>query len=347
MKTKSSIAIIPLLGFLLACSSHKKEVPKTQDNNVISIKTTRVQKTSESMPVVVSGLVASATEARLSFKTGGIIDRIYVEEGDYVQKGQLLATLKLTEIKAQVNQAEEAFQKAERDLKRVQNLYKDSVASLEQLQNATTGYNVSLQNAEIARFNLSYSEIRATTAGKVVRKLMNEGELTSPGNPVFFINATGPNDWEIKVGVADKDWARLKIGDKGTATLDAFPNEIFPVKVNNLAQGADPMTGLYQLELKINAKGKNLATGLFASVNLEPSQSSSYLSIPIEAIVEGNGNQAFVFVPENNKAKKLPIKVAFIKDDQVLISEGLTEGQEIISAGSAYLGDGVSVQVNP
>ncbi|MBY0425973.1 MAG: biotin/lipoyl-binding protein, partial [Cytophagales bacterium] len=140
MKKNTSLVLIPFLGLVLftACSSHKKEAPAVQENTVVSVKTSIVQKENTQLPVVASGLVASSTEARLSFKTGGIIDKIYVEEGDYVKKGQLLATLKLNEIKAQVAQAEEALQKADRDLKRVTNLYKDSVASLEQLQNVTT-----------------------------------------------------------------------------------------------------------------------------------------------------------------------------------------------------------------
>src|ERR1041384_1687355 len=76
-----------------------------------------------------SGLIASNAEARLSFKIGGIVSRIYVKEGDHVAKGQLLATLDLTEIDAQVQQASQNLEKSKRDEGRISNLYRDTVAS--------------------------------------------------------------------------------------------------------------------------------------------------------------------------------------------------------------------------
>ncbi|MDV7400678.1 hypothetical protein RZS08_55190, partial [Arthrospira platensis SPKY1] len=99
--------------------------------------------------------------------------------------------LDLTEIEAQVRQAKEGLDKARRDLQRAQNLYADSIATLEQVQNATTAVEVATQSVEIAEFNRQFSEIRAPFAGKVVAKLLNEGEVTGPGTPVFYLIATG------------------------------------------------------------------------------------------------------------------------------------------------------------
>ena len=122
-------------------------------------------------------------------------------------RGQLLARLNLTEIDAQVGQARNAFEKAERDFKRVSNLYRDSAATLEQFQNAQTGFQLAEQALQIAGFNQRYSSIYATESGRVLRKLMNEGELVGPGQPVYVINSTRPGDWVIRIGVADRDWA--------------------------------------------------------------------------------------------------------------------------------------------
>ena len=86
------------------------------DIPVVPVKLTPVSTVVRAEPIVASGLVSSAKEARLSFKVGGIINQMFVEEGQSVRKGQLLATLNLTEIDAQVNQAQLANEKAERDL---------------------------------------------------------------------------------------------------------------------------------------------------------------------------------------------------------------------------------------
>ncbi len=86
---------------------------------------------------------------KLSFKIGGIIKNIFVDEGQRVYKAQKLTELDLSEIKAQVNQAQSAFEKAKRDLERMKRLYADNVVTLEQLQNAETGFEIVKSNLKI------------------------------------------------------------------------------------------------------------------------------------------------------------------------------------------------------
>jgi RND family efflux transporter MFP subunit len=345
---KSLAAVLVLLALVVtffACTRKQTKKETALDSTEISVKTVKVTAKKVTDPVVSSGFISSTKEARLSFKTGGVIERIYVEEGQTVRKGQLLATLNLTEINSMVEQAKQGVDKSQRDFDRAKNLYKDTVASLEQLQNATTGLSIAQQQYQTAKFNQSYSEIRATTDGKIVRKLMNEGEIVSPGLPVFFMNAVGANDWVVKVGVADKDWARLKIGNTALIRIDAYNDEVFNATVSLLAQAPDPTSGLYQVELKLANTGKSIATGLFAKAEIKPSDDGTYISAPVDAVVEGNGKEAFVFVAENGKAHRLPVRVAFIRDGQILISSGINDGTDIITDGSAYLTEGVAVKV--
>jgi len=118
-----------------------------------------------SLPVRSIGIVATSEEIRLSFKTGGIIAHAYVNEGQSVKAGQLLAELNLSEITAQVNQAENGYEKALRDFTRAKNLFADSVATLEQYQNAETGLNVAKSILDAAQFNLVHSRIKAPAMG--------------------------------------------------------------------------------------------------------------------------------------------------------------------------------------
>lgn len=344
MKTRSIIQItltitVAMVLFFMACS--KKDAPEEalppSTLEEIPVKVTTVEQSTSSEAVTATGSVESDSEARLSFKTGGVIDRILVDEGTSVKKGQLLAKLNFTEIQAQVTQAQEGVKKAERDLQRAQNLYRDSVATLEQVQNATTALNVAKENLQIAQFNLSYSEIRAPISGKILKKLMNEGELTSPGNPVFMMHAASPGDWIVKAGLTDKDFVRLKIGDRATLAFDAYPNQNFTARVSELPQSADPMSGLYPVEFKFDTQGKKFTYGMFATLKIDGLKNGSYLSVPLDAIIEGNGANAFVFVPNGDKAQKVPVRVAFIRNDKAMISSGLQLGAKIITDGSAYL----------
>jgi membrane fusion protein, multidrug efflux system len=340
------IGFVFMIVLMLSCGKRSNEAVKVlQIEDVIAVNTEPIQTGNTFMPIEASGLVASNDEARLSFKTGGIIEKIYLKEGQIVKKGQLLATLNLTEINAQVQQASEAVQKAERDLKRVKNLYADSVSTLEQLQNLTTVLSVAKQNQQIALYNRGYSTIHAPNAGTIVKKIMNEGELAGPGNPIFFINATGANDWLLKVGLSDKDWARVKIGDQAEIFMDAFPGQIFQGIVHNLGQGADPTSGLYQVDLKINTNNKKLATGLFATAKIVPKITNMQASVSINALVEGNNKMGYLYTIENNKAKKVPIVIDHIANERVYLKDYPKEITSVITNGSAYLIDGTKVKL--
>ncbi|MGM9506387.1 efflux RND transporter periplasmic adaptor subunit [Larkinella sp. GY13] len=344
MKVIQYFLIMLLAGGLWACgtkaeeSQEKKPTAQT-DDTAIPVKLTKVESVVRSEPVVASGLVSSSEEAKLSFKIGGIIQKTYVDEGQTVRKGQLLATLNLTEINAQVSQAQFSNEKAERDLNRVKALYADTAATLEQLQNATTGHEVAKQNLTIAQFNQNYAQIRSTVDGTVTRKLMNEGEFASAGGAVFMISSTRKNDWIVRVGVADKDWARLKVGNRATITLEAYPDQTFVGTVSELAQAADPQNKLYDVEIRINPGAVKFAPGLFAKVSLQPAQSRSYALVPIEAIVEGNGKDGFVFVltEDQKRVRKIPVQIGFIDNDKVLLTNGLSGISNVVTAGSAYL----------
>lgn len=344
MKKLVSI-IVPLLAvgllFLITMCGNRSNAeentplpPVKQDE--IAVRVTDAEMQSVSEPVTASGLVSSATEARLSFKTGGIIDQLFVEEGATVKKGQLLARLNLTEINAGVMQAREGVAKAERDLKRAQNLYKDSVATLEQVQNATTALNLAKEQLSIVQFNQSYSEIRAPLSGVILMKLMNEGELAGPGTPVYVMHA-GAGDWVVRAGVTDKDFVRLRKGDKAAITFDAYAGQAFTGTLSQLPQSADPATGLYPVEFSFNPGGKRFSYGMFATVRLEGASGSSYVSVPVDAIVEGNGLNAFVFVAAGDTAKKVPVRIAFLRHNKAMLASGLKAGEKVITEGSAYL----------
>lgn len=343
----SSSLLLSLL--LISCNKKDETQQKTTETDevLVPVSLTKVDQATRSESIVASGLVASSEEARLSFKIGGIIQKVYVTEGQKVSKGQLLASLNTTEIDAQVNQAKYGVEKSERDFKRVENMLKDTAATLEQMQNVTTALDIAKQNLQIAQFNRSYAQIISPIDGAVVKKMGNEGELTGPGTPIFYITSNRQGDWVVRVGVSDKDWARLKVGDKANVQLDAYPTEAFEGRITKLAPAADPMNKLYEIEVRIAPKGKRLATGLFAKVELKPIQSRSYTVVPLEAIVEGNGKEAFVYVLDETrkKVKRLPIQIGFVDGDKVLITNGLEGISEVITSGSAFLTESSTVIV--
>jgi multidrug efflux system membrane fusion protein len=340
--------ILPVIAAMLFTQCNgKSQAATTINDDAIVVKTQPVTTTGFNAQLNYSGTMASTAEARLSFKNGGIISKIYVKEGDAVSRGQLLATLDQTEINAQVQQASQGAEKARRDATRAQNLYNDTVATLEQLQNATTQQQVAEEGLRIARFNQQYAQIRATENGTILRKLMNEGEMASSGAAVFFFSGTSGNDWVIRFGVADKDWAVLKKGDKASVQLDAYPGKKFTGIISEIAQGADPQSGTYEVEVKVLPEGHRFAPGLFATIQLNPATQQTVTMVPIEAIAEADDRTGYIYSVNADKqtVTKHKVSIAFLEKDKAAISSGLENVTEVITDGVGYLTDKSLVKV--
>jgi RND family efflux transporter MFP subunit len=288
----------------------------------------------------VTGVIQSDAEAKPSFKTGGVISRMYVKEGDHVKKGQLLAKLNLTEIEAQATQTKIGVDKSIRDLQRVENLYRDSIATLEQFQNASSAVDLAKKSLQIAEFNVSYSEVRSPIDGKVISKIANEGEITGPGLPVYYILGVNPSDWKIVAGLTDKNWARTKAGDVVKIKLDAYPGWEADGKVKRLSDVANPLSGTFDAEISIATKNKRLAAGMIAHIEIMTSRQSAYPVIPIEALVSSNGRTGVVFLAIDGKAVKRTVIIRQFRGEEVVIESGLENVESVITAGSEYLEDG-------
>lgn len=336
-----------ILAFTLVKCSDNKAASITPVADAISVKLRPVQTGMYNRALQYSGLIASNAEARLSFKIGGIISKIYVKEGDHVIRGQLLASLDLTEIDAQVQQASQNLDKSGRDEGRVKNLFRDTVASLEQLQNAHTQVSVATEALRIAQFNRQYAQIRAVSGGTILQKMLNEGEYASAGTAVLQYNGTDNSEWVVRFGIADKDWAVLKKGDKASVSIDAYPDVSFSGMITKIAEGSDPVSGTYAVEVTVSPAGHKLAPGLFCTIQLQPSVLHAFTMIPAEALAEGDGKTGFVYTlnADRKTVHKIPIRIAFLQNDKIAVSRGLDSVREVITDGVGYLTEKSIVKV--
>jgi len=293
-----------------------------------------------------NGVLANKDEFRLSFKVGGVIKRISVREGDRVREGQRLAEIEQTEINAQVEQARQSFEKAQRDVERGERLYADKVISLEQLEDLRTQRAVAEAALNAAEFNWNYAAIVAPSDGTVLRKLAEERELVSAGTPVLVLGAQG-RGFVVKTGLADREIVQVKLGDAAQVRLDALPDATIGGKVTEVASGADPASGMFGIEVTLDPSSLPLKSGLVAKLSITPSSatSGSRVYVPIAAIVEGDGNRASVFVLDNDRARRREVNVAFITDERVAIASGIEAGAQVITDGALYLEDGEHVVV--
>jgi len=341
MRRIAPIGIVGLLFF----SGCRQKAGNGTDRQAVPVRTAAVLTRFMSEPIRTSGILSSEAQVKLSFKTGGIIEILAVREGERVRQGQVLAALKLDEIQAMTGQAKEGHEKAMRDFERARNLYRDSVATLEQMQDAQTALNVAKANLDIAQFNLGHSQIVAPANGRILKRLAEANELIGPGYPVFVFGTDG-SSWIVKVGVTDRDVVLLAVGDSASVSLDAFPNRRFSASVRTVAGAPDPMNGLFEIELTVWKRMQSFTNGLMADAEIFPSRKHPYRVIPFDALADVRGVQGTVYtVIENRIARKTTITIGFIADDRVAVEKGLEQTNRVVTDGSAYLDDGMPVKV--
>lgn len=367
-----AIPVILLFGLIYACSSSEAAPANQGKKPVKTVETITVEDAKYRETIFATGKLSSREEAKLSFKTGGIIKRIHVREGQSVRKGQLLAELDLQEIQAQAQQAnlgEEqakitienaklALQLAERDYKNTLGLYQDSVATLEQLENvevqldnaknqlsaAQKGLAFNQQNAVVADFNLQYSKITAPSNGIILKKVAEPNEVVGPGTPVFLFGSKDKAQ-VIRVNVTDKDIIHVDLGDEAAVQFDAYPDDQFKGQIQEIASMADPYTNTYEVEIEVQLEGKKLLSGFIGTVLIYTDEAADVLQLPIDALISAEQDVGHVFTIKDNRAIKTQIEIFKIKDKNLLVEKGLQIGDQVIISGVGYLEHDDSVMV--
>ncbi len=337
-------SLLIMLTFVLSnCKEKIAEVESASQEirNYTIVEVADVEISNDPIPIYAIGHVASDEEVKLSFKIGGIISGLSADEGDYVKQGTQLASMRTTEIDAQVLKAQRALEKARRDLNRAQKMHREQAATLENVQDLTTLAEVSKADLDIAQFNQKYAKITSPVNGRILRKLAENEELVSPGQPIFII-ASSQKSQVVKVSLSDRDITQINYGDKAKIFFDAFSKDTFEGSILQISESSDPRTGTFEVDIKVDRRGKRLRNGYIGRVEILPRQITSYYKIPIDALVEGEGDLLTVFIPEKGDsiAYEIGLKPDFIGENYFTVkrSEDLVLNR-VITSGAPYLLD--------
>ncbi len=346
MKNIHFLALATTL-IIVSCGPSKKEKSEIPTMEVIPVKVESLIQKSSNEVVNASGQFTTDDETYLSFMSSGIVKEIFVNEGDQIHKGQLLATLDITYIKSQVSQAKIALDKAKRDLERVERLQKDGFATLEQLQNAQSGYDIAEQQVKSAEFNLSYSNIKALSNGRILKKMVNQGQLVNSGTPILLTNGAGSKNWRLKVGVSDEQWSVIEVGNRAKIESELLKNKTIQGKVIRKSESIDPVSGTFTVEIEVITPLKSiLASGVFAKATIYTSSEAKNWTIPYAALLDGNANEGYVFVTNDKQhVQKVEVKLGELHQNRVDIMSGLSGFKFVIVAGSAYLNENATISV--
>ncbi len=354
------LAVLALSGMLLVsgCGNDADAQQQVGTDNTVPVRVTSLAAAGASVAssINVTGTLAGKEEVALAFKIGGVISRITVDPGQHVRAGQVLAELRPTEIAAQVANAQEGRRKAERDLERVMKLYTDSVATLEQLQDARTAVEVASNSTRIAQFNADYAVIRSPGDGVVLSRTAEPGQVVEAGRSVLSVRRNG-RGMVVRIGLPDRDAVRVKLGDAADVTFDAIADRHFTARVTQRAATATSGSGDYAVEVTLQESANALPTGLVAHVTLQPATesvaaaSTSRVLVPLDALVDADGDSAAVFVlhADGNSVSRRALKLTDVAEAlhtaQVPVVRGLNGTEKVVTAGMSRLVDGTKVRV--
>jgi RND family efflux transporter MFP subunit len=312
----------------------------------VAVTVAQVKHEQRSQPIRNSGRISHKNEMRLSFKTGGLIEQISVEEGDEVKAGQILATLDLEEINAQQQRAASNYKKAADDLERFSKLYDEALVSLQIKQNAQSANDSAAAELQIANFNKKLSVIRAPADGRILKRFVESSELIQSGQPVFLLAARKQGS-VVRVGLIDQDIVKVSVGDPAEIFLDAYPGRTFNGAVSEVALSTGSNAGTFEVEILIDDQGFALRSGLIARVEITPVSGDLQYYIPIEAVFKADNGLARVFVLDesNNVVNEVSVEIVEFLQDEVAVRGSLKASDKLIKLGAPYLSDGSPVSV--
>ncbi len=222
MRLTLAVTTVAAIALLAACGEPSSP-PAPAAEASAPVRTARVESAAVAAGVRAVGILGPRDELRLSFKVGGVVERVAVDAGDRVKAGQLLAVLKRTEVDAAVSQAAEAVEKSRRDLERARQLRADEVATQEQVEDLTTAYNVARSNLRDCAVQRALRQHRRARRRR--RAAATRQGQTSWCRAASRCSCSAPTGegWVVRTALVDRDVVRVNLGDVATVTFDAFP----------------------------------------------------------------------------------------------------------------------------
>jgi len=340
MKKTSFILMLIMMVIISSCNQKQTEEKKVE-NEIPMVKTMLVQKKKIERTVTYSANIMAYEENHLAPAAAGRVEKILVDVGDIVTKGQTLVLLDRTNY----NQSKIQFEKLKLDLMRMDSLYKVGGVSKQQYEQLKMQFDVTKNTLDFLDENTT---LKSPINGVITGKYLNDGELfamspvPSVGKPAI-ISIMNLSMVKLLVSIPEAYFPTVKKGMVSTITLDIYPDKTFKGKVDKIYPTIDNMTKTFTVEIIIPNPNQLLRPGMFAKAELNLGQIDA-LIVPAYAVLKQTGsNERFVFIYKDGKAKRQVVQIGAIMDDMLEIVNGLQENDELIYQGHTALLDGMSV----
>lgn len=286
---------------------------------------------------VYSATVQANAVNNIAPQSGGRIQKLNVEVGDFVTKGQVLAEMD----RVQLEQARLKLVNDSTELSRVRQLLAEGAVAKADFETLEMAYNVS----RTTYANLQENTIlRSPITGVVSARNYDRGDMFGMAQPLYVVQEITPV--KILVGISESDYTKVKKGDVVSITADAIPGRTFQGRVNRIYPVIDAASHTFTAEVIVTNSDRALRPGMYAKVEVTFGVSDSVV-VPDEAVVkqQGSGQRVVFVVNGDDTVTSRLVKVGRHKGTSYEITEGLSAGETVATKGSNSLRSGSKIRI--
>lgn len=339
----TSVSIVVVLAVLAACNVGVAETPngeQRQANVPLPVQVVIPEITDLFAKYFTSATITTDLDAPIAARAGGEVVEILVEEGDWVEKGTLLARLDGDRLRIQVSKSKAALEKTIRKHTRLVDLHARglvSTATLDELQ-----FDMLAQRAayELAQLNYEYSSIRATIPGFISERNVKIGQHLLAGDSAFRI--TDPSELIAHLHIPQIELARFSVGQDISVQVDSMPEQRFAASVARVSPTIDPRDGTFRATATIDNTAGLLTAGMFGRFEIAYELHASALVIPTNALLTED-NVSVVYIVRDGAAVRRKVTPGITDGDRIEILHGINANDQIIVSGQNGLADGSRV----
>jgi len=352
-KRMTSIKNIPWTGLLAAvalllCAGCDRSESRAQ--NETAPKETRLvnvavmEVTPEPMKdvLVLPGETEAWQDVRVAADTVGRVEWIGPKEGDTVKKGQVLAKIDVSALRAALDRAEAETKLADDLFRRRRQLFDRKIIHREELERAETESVLAQANLRQTEIEFNRGILRAPNKGIINHLYVDQGEFVDRGKPV--LDLVNVDKIKINVNVPELDVRYLKKGQQAGVRIDAFPERELTGAVKFVAFKADPATKTFEVRVIIENPGHDIRPGMIARVAFLRRVIPDALTAPLFALVD-KGGERLLFVEKDGVVHARTVAIGIIEGDRVQITDGLAAGDRLIIKGQTEVEEGMRVRV--
>ena len=361
MNKNIAIGLLMIFTILISC---KHEQPEEEVNQKTFVMSDTMLSTTTTAPAMIQQvknqlnfygkIIADNNKMVEIFPVvGGNVTKVYVELGDYVKKGQLLATIQSTEVAGFEKDLDDATSDlivATNKIKVATEMYESNLATEKEVLEARN--DLEKAKSQLARIQQTYKiynikknatyEVRAPLSGFVIQKAINEGMLLrSDKTDNIFDIAQIDDVWAI-VNINESDISQVRLGVDARITTLSYPDKQFYGKVDKIYNIINPETKAMQARVKLDNKDFLLKPDMRATIQLSFNEDKKMIAIPATAIVFDKSKNFVMVFKDRHNIRTQQVDVYRQVDDIAYISSGLDEGDKVITTNQLLVYDALN-----